>query len=352
MKLFKGRFSRPGLSETDAELEVNFYNLILRYGEVVETRNIEELAFSNSLSQFWLNFPNYGIFSTSDISIKDTLAEYFPKSHFHPSPNSQFISPPILLFFVGFVGLILAVLAFYFWWIPRIGNYAGKHLPAELEKRIGAEMVEKLRPTWKIDSAKTTQINRFFKHLKVSSEFDMKVLVVKGKEINAFAMPGGQIVVYNAMLDKIQNPEELAALLAHESSHVIFRHTARTMCSNLANYIFFTAIFGDFTGLAAILVENADQIKGLAYSRDLELEADMRGLELMYSDKINPNGMLNLMKILQKEANQHSSQNIEFLSTHPLPDSRVKYISDYIRERPFQFEKDSVLDSIFLSLKN
>jgi beta-barrel assembly-enhancing protease len=153
--------------------------------------------------------------------------------------------------------------------------------------------------------------------------------VLKSPVMNAFAMPGGHIVVYDTLLNAMQKPEELAALLGHEGSHVDLKHSLRSLFRQLGSSLFFSFLFGDYGDISVVVARKADELNGLAYSRDMEMEADKRGADLMQKKEISLEGMRDLFRILKKGEDGHTSGS-DFLSTHPSTDERLKYVEERI----------------------
>jgi predicted Zn-dependent protease len=214
-----------------------------------------------------------------------------------------------------------------------------KAMMIEEEKLIGAE----------IDSAGTLKLQAFANKLKLSKEYPIRLTLLKSKTVNAYALPGGQVVVYSGMLDKISRPETLVALLAHESTHVNERHTLRSLLRSAANGIILSIIFNDASGVSAAVVSNAETLNGLSYSRSLEEEADSKGMELMIENGVNADGMRELMKLLKEEGDV--PENLSFLSTHPLTESRIKAANEFIRNNPSSIAEREDLLTLFNELK-
>jgi predicted Zn-dependent protease len=167
--------------------------------------------------------------------------------------------------------------------------------------------------------------------------------------VNAFALAGGQIVVYSGLLQKIETPEALAALLAHESAHVNERHSLRSLLRNAANAILLSVVFNDATGISAALVGNVNTLNGLRYSRSLETEADEEGMNLLLANKVDLNGMRALMQTLEKEGD--APDRLSFLSTHPLTKNRIKKAERYIQKHPQEVAQRADLKALFQTLK-
>lgn len=222
------------------------------------------------------------------------------------------------------VGLVVAA---FVWIVPWLAGKAANALPVEYEVSMGEEAYQSLIKTYKILPEQTEQVNTFYKQMGVSSPYPIKITVVDFDQSNAFAVPGGHIVVYSGLLKRMRHPEELAALLAHESSHINLRHTTRSLMQSLGTFTAVSLIFGDVTGMGAVLVENASQLKSLEYSRSLEKEADLNGLSMLKNQRIPGKGFGQLFKTLGESGGSAPS---EWLSSHPDLDRRAKYVEEKI----------------------
>ncbi len=232
--------------------------------------------------------------------------------------------------------------------MPWIGEKAAARVSREWEIDLGQQMYESLMTTFKIDENRTRLLNKFYDELSFASKYPVTITVVSSKEVNAFAIPGGNIVVYSALLDRIQTAPELAGLLSHEGSHIELRHSLRNMFRTLARKMFLMLIVGSESGIAGYLVSNADNLKGLEYSRSLETEADNYGLELMEKSKVDPAGMLSLMQVLQRETKGEEPSH--FLSTHPLFSERIKNIESRAARLGKPEHPNAEIESIFKEL--
>ncbi|MEJ2649764.1 MAG: M48 family metallopeptidase [Sedimentisphaerales bacterium] len=154
---------------------------------------------------------------------------------------------------------------------------------------------------------------------------------VNDNSVNAFALPGGYIFITRGLLDKLQNESQLAAILSHETVHVVARDTANVMSNEIGINILLSAVTSEETSDTVLTVANlSKQIIGLKYSRQDEKEADLGGLRYMVRAGYDPHGMLETMKIL--DSLQQGSV-IDFFSTHPSPENRIEYISNEIQRR-------------------
>lgn len=158
--------------------------------------------------------------------------------------------------------------------------------------------------------------------------------------VNAFALPGGQIFITLGLLNKLQTEAQLAGVLAHETGHVIQRHSAQQMAKGQLGQLLIAATSVGFNDpnspnraqQAAMIASIVNQVTQLRYSRKDELEADQWGLRLMTQAGYDPKAMLEVMKILE-EASPGGHQP-EMLLTHPYPHHRMEKIREYLNEHP------------------
>jgi predicted Zn-dependent protease len=172
--------------------------------------------------------------------------------------------------------------------------------------------------------------------------------VVKDETVNAFALPGGQLVVYTGLLENMETYPELAALLSHEFVHVEKRHATRSIFRSMGSDLFIALLFGKSSGLATLVIGQANQLRTLSYSRSLEKEADLEGYRLMRERGIDPAGYDQLFKHLKDSS--PSTEIPEMISSHPDTDNRMQYIREESRGQ--LVKEDLRLRSIFAQLKN
>ena len=239
----------------------------------------------------------------------------------------------------------------YIWLIPFLADRLAKKVPVSYEERLGDEIYNELKPSFVIDAGKTAHINDFFRELNINSKYNIRITVVNENVANAFAMPGGNIVVYDKLLAGMNSYEELAALLSHEFTHVNEKHTTRSLFRKLASSLFLSIILGDVGSIGNVIINNADDLKGLSYSRKLEKEADMNGLKLLSERKIDCNGFVRLFELLQKEVDQTKDQPTEWISSHPDLKKRIAYTRSNELFNKNGVEINQTLKTLFLKIK-
>jgi Zn-dependent protease with chaperone function len=243
--------------------------------------------------------------------------------------------------------LVLALL-FYFLALPRIAAGMADKVSVKYEMELGEQLYQSMKPSFNIDEKKTAYTNDFFRQLNFPSSYPISITVVKSEVPNAFAIPGGHIVIYDRILNGMQSYEELAALLAHELIHIERRHSLQNMFRQLSTKVFFTLLIGNIDVVGGILLNNADNLKQLSYSRSLETEADEQGAKLLSTRHISCEGFFSLFRLLQNETGSH--QPNEWFSSHPDLEKRMKNINqlNYCSQRS---SRDTILHQIFTQIK-
>ncbi|MBE9125532.1 MULTISPECIES: M48 family metalloprotease [unclassified Coleofasciculus] len=154
--------------------------------------------------------------------------------------------------------------------------------------------------------------------------------------VNAFALPGGQIFITSGLLSRLNSEAQLAGVLGHEVGHVVARHGAehlarRQLGAALVNAIAIASSDNPQNARQTALIAQAvNQLVNLNYSRDDELESDRLGFQFMTAADYNPQGIVELMAILNEA--QSGGRSPEFLNTHPNPSNRIARLEKLIND--------------------
>lgn len=253
---------------------------------------------------------------------------------------------------------------------PWVGEQAVKIIPKSIEINMGKSVANNFTSLAEIDTLKSEWLNDFFEECAYTSEYPIQLTYLKGDVVNAFAAPGGQIVVYEDMLQLTESPDELAGLLAHELAHVNQRHSMKSLAKSLSGYLVLSVITGDVGGISGLILEQANNIKEMANSRSYEREADEIGVDYMKERNIDPNGMVHLFENLLKYSENPSDsvsistlptldslqyvdkeEYLEILSSHPTSQQRIAYLTEKITSEHFTIEANTKRDSLWQLLK-
>jgi predicted Zn-dependent protease len=169
-------------------------------------------------------------------------------------------------------------------------------------------------------------------------QWDFRFHVLDSKEVNAFALPGGNMFMYTGLYEKLTTDDALAAVTGHEMTHVRKQHWAQAQAKQQQRGLFLGVLLGlTHAGQAAQTIAGGlDNVIGLKYSRGEETQADAGGLEDMVAAGYNPEGMIQLFDMLQKVSGNGGSVAGDFLSDHPLTSDRIKTAQQTIA----QLQKD------------
>jgi len=169
-----------------------------------------------------------------------------------------------------------------------------------------------------------------------------KFRALRDPQPNAFALPNGSIYVTTGLLSLIDNESQLAAIIAHELTHVMRRHTYVQNRSNRKKFLTMNimAAVGAYApgGIVGVAIQAITMIAPFiivatifGYSRDLEREADLKGIDMMISAEYSPEEMVKVMKVLDRDI---EGENIRlFYNDHPALRERITYLSSYLGGR-------------------
>lgn len=249
--------------------------------------------------------------------------------------------------FIGVFTALLVILggAWGAWLVkdPIIGAVANV-IPISWEERAGGVIFSSIRADHKIidDVELTSDLEKLFEPLvrvTAKSGYKFKFYIAEDDTLNAFAMPGGYIVVHSGVLLKAERLEEVLGVLAHELSHVTEKHVTKQVVSVIGIYVVFDFLLGNFFGTFAAISEGAPYLLQQGFSRAHERDADVRGLAYLREANVDPAGMVIFFERVMKE--QESSElistlekSLNFLSTHPATEDRITFMKELIKREP------------------
>jgi beta-barrel assembly-enhancing protease len=162
-------------------------------------------------------------------------------------------------------------------------------------------------------------------------KFDFHLLADQ-QTVNAFALPGGQIFITAALLDRLESEGQLAGILGHEIGHVVGRHGSEHLAKQKLTQGLIGAVgvgAGDYN--SARMAQMVGQMINMQHGRSDELESDKLGVKFMADAGYDPRALMRVMEILE-EARGGASSQPEFMSTHPNPGNRIARIEEAITE--------------------
>ncbi len=361
---FQGRYFNGVVSKTfPCEVTLDRHAIVIRIlsetGQIQEvlTWSIDTISKKDmeiGRGKLRIKYGNYP-FQVLEIFDKKILSSFkfvYPNFSFGQKHLSSFMSKGWVIL-LGIILSLLAVAVFLFKVvIPGIAEYTATKVPKSMEKSIGDAAYESSAESYVEDTIKGALLQEFFTEMNLDREYDYTITVLNSETVNAYALPGGRIAVYSGIIDEIEKPEALAALLAHESSHVELQHSLKSIFRSLSGYFAVSLVLGDIGGVTAVVFQNINQFQGLEYSRSMEKEADVRALEVMQKSGIDPQGIIQLFNTISSDDENTDTNDLsEFVSTHPLTKHRVEYIQEYLDKDTKKYSDNQKLDSLFLLIK-
>ena len=231
----------------------------------------------------------------------------------------------------GLLLLPLLLLGLLYLQQDAVAEWVIQRIPVQQEAQIGEAVLAQSRLSMQlIESGPSVEaLRRIGEKLTIDSPHPYRWFVANKEEINAFAAPGGIVVVNAGLLRAITSPEELAGVLAHEIAHAELRHGLKGIAKSLGLRTFASLALGDYGGTA--LAEGMKKLAELGFSREAEREADQEGLRRLVAARIDPQGMVRFFEILEKEQQLTPP---EFLSTHPANAGRIAALKQEIALLP------------------
>jgi len=257
------------------------------------------------------------------------------RSTFHDPARRRFRVQLVLLAAVAAVAMAVGL---YQWGLPTVARVAAARVPVAWEDALGRAVTEQFAPVARrcVDPERQRRIDAIVMTLLrplPAQPYTFRVAVLDTKTVNAFAAPGGHVVVYRGLLDRTESAEELAGVLAHEIQHVLHRHATQAIFRQASAGLLMAALVGDVSGLMAFGLEGARALADLGHSRGAEDEADRDGMGLLHAAAIDPAGMIAFYESMQaREAD--ASGVLRYLSTHPAVGDRLARLRVLAAEAP------------------
>lgn len=228
--------------------------------------------------------------------------------------------------------------------------------PHELE--VGDRIATMVEERWERvnDPSKTAHLAMILERLKpyLNRPLPYEVRLINDPVQNAFSLPGGIIFLTSGMYDFIKSDSELAGIIAHELIHSDRKHGMVQAARNQKLSLVAIAIVIATQGQAApaILSSVAQTAISNSYSKDLEREADLVGMDLLVRSGYEPSGMLTVIEALAEDEIKHPWVDPGIYMDHPYTDERISYIIDGIREKGLPLRRKGSLNLLNISVIN
>jgi predicted Zn-dependent protease len=219
-----------------------------------------------------------------------------------------------------------------------VAEGVAERLPPSVDAKLGELGAEQFRARYRLAGKEPTEaerarVERIFAELRgalTKEEAERvagaRVTVVVDEQVNAFALPGGEVFVLTGLLERVGDDDALVrGVLAHELGHAVERHGVRGIARGAAMGMVLMLVIGQMDDLMGQILAGASQLDGLRYSRSMESEADAFGVDLLRRAGHDPDGLARFLESLE------TVPVPELLSTHPDSKERAEQIRTRMR---------------------
>jgi Zn-dependent protease with chaperone function len=241
---------------------------------------------------------------------------------------------------VGVFGIFFAATLVLILIINLLVNQLVWWIPPGVERQLGVIAVPVFEAQAEPSPAQDT-LNELLDRLEqylpadVKSDRDYQVFYIPDPTVNALAIPGDRVIIYQGLLDKMNSENELMMVLGHELGHFAHKDHLRSLGRGILVQVVFASLFGDVGSLASVVVSGVETFNRSQFSQNQETQADQFGLNLLVQTYGHAAGATDFFADLSRE----SSANLDFLATHPAPQKRVDRLNALIQEKQYPIKQ-------------
>jgi len=255
-----------------------------------------------------------------------------PDTNVNVTPTS-----PLKDFFVLSGGLLVITVAVYFL-LGFAVDLIIPHISPETEKKMSA-IFGNLAEKETAFPEKHRKLQALIDNIQrdcAKLPYDFKIHIKKADTLNALAMPGGHIIVFTGLLDKVASENELAYILGHEIGHYANRDHLRGLGRSLVFMTISVALFGKDSSIGN-MVGHGLNISEMSFSRRQEAKADEFGLEMLNCTYGHVGGATDFFSRISEEKDPGIFGH--YFSSHPENQDRINHINRLIKDRGLKKEK-------------
>jgi Zn-dependent protease with chaperone function len=227
------------------------------------------------------------------------------------------------------VAALVSIVLMVLFVVPLAADRLTPLIPYAVEKRIGEVADKQVKVIFDgkqcENPAGVAAFRKLVDTLRQAGDVDATAdaAVIANEIANAIALPGGKIYVFEGLLAKAENVDELAGVLAHELGHVKNRDGLRNLIYNGGTSFLIGLLFGDVTGSSAIIFASRELFQA-SHSREAERTADQTTIDIMRKLGRSPKPMGEfLLRVTGKE----KGKGLALISSHPLSEDRLARMS-------------------------
>lgn len=212
--------------------------------------------------------------------------------------------------------------------IKGVENFLADHIPPAWEEQLTDSVIAEYPKIFILETndPRATMVTRLVARIAATlpageRQYQFRAALIDRSEANAFALPGGRIFVFTGLLNRVQTPEELAGVLAHEMAHVTHRHGLRKLIAAGGPHYALKLFISDQQEMLSTLSAGSQMLVGQYYSRDVEREADTVGWHYLVAADIDPRGLAGFFELLTEGENADYMPSM--FRSHPATSERI-----------------------------
>lgn len=300
-------------------------SLAIKLGKPVQFSSIQVSDRIGDSTRF-LTLPNDELFETDNNDAIDRLLARYGSSTKQSAVEFKYFFHVTALVFV-----LLSSWSFIHYGIPAASYKVAMMTPADMLIEEGQSAFKRLDENHfsvsEIDEKRQAEITQKFNELlpEGHQQYAYQLHFRSAEEIgaNAFALPSGDVVVTDGLINLAQNDDEIVSILLHEIAHVELRHTVQSVVQTSTLLLGVVVLTGDITSLSTILFAIPALLLDTGYSRRMEEQADTYSLDHMTVLNIDPIHFANIMLKISDSHKKIAESESSYWSSHPPTNERI-----------------------------
>jgi Zn-dependent protease with chaperone function len=295
------------------------------FGERRARRGEVEISEPMGRSPRFVRFGDGGTFEVADL---DGFSLWLAAAGFNDSPVAH-LQKRWSWALGSLLGAVLLIAAIYFWALPAVSKMLAPRIPEPVLQALSEQTLSfldsKLLKPSRLSEARRAELTEFAdKVLRTGTDLPAYRLHFRSSALgpNAFALPSGDVVVFDQLVALADNDDQVTGVIAHELGHVAHRHGLRQLIQSSVVSFVVGIYFGDVSSIAGSLGALALESR---YSREFELEADAYAARSMLAAGQGAEPLVAMLERMEKthEAKGKSASGWYLLSTHPDTAERI-----------------------------
>jgi predicted Zn-dependent protease len=241
--------------------------------------------------------------------------------------------------------LVLLVLLFFALWLGMSKiNWMEllnvNYITSKTQQKLGELILDQIKNSGEVnhDPKVTLPLDSILTAICVSNAIDrgrIQLHVIKSEEVNAFALPNHQLVIYSGLILETRNQAELSGVICHEIAHMELDHVMKKLIKEVGISVLISTTTGN-SG-SNLMVNILKTLSSTAYDRDLERDADRRAVDYLIRANIDPISFARFLRRIP-ESKSAIDQHLAWLSTHPEAEERAAYIIEFVGETSREYQ--------------